>query len=200
MRKSPLTPSRGTVQGGKRGAWPSGCTRPPGPITGVSGLPSPGRRAKAQQLRLRFRDLSPQEGLGLRAESSAPRRRFSIHLPALFGVWMSPRQGRRWHGTVLPWWPLCSRPCGPHQRQPVGHSRSFGTSCSRPPHLRPTPVPSRRAFHARPLIASSSQAVLPAVLPLGWAPAASCPPGDCPSHDTKVSPGTTPAARSLRSP
>lgn len=37
------------------------------------------------------------------------------------------------------------------------------------------------AFHAPPLIASSSQAVLPAVLPLSWAPTASCPPGTVPA-------------------
>lgn len=102
IRKSPLTPSQGTVQGGKRGAWPSGSACPVGSITGVSGLPSPGRRAKVQQLLLHFRDLSPQKGLGLHAKSSAPHRCFSIHPPALFGVWMSPWQGRRWHRTVLP--------------------------------------------------------------------------------------------------
>ena len=151
MRKSPLTPSQGTVQGGKRGAWPSGCTHPAGPITGVSGLPSPGRKAKTQQLCLHSRDLSSaREGLELRAESSAPRCHFGVHPPALFGVWMSPRQGRRWHRTVLPPWPRCSRPCVPRQRQPVARRPSSVTSCSRPPHPRPMLVPS--LGHSMPLL------------------------------------------------
>lgn len=82
-----------------------------------------GCSAKTQQLCLRFRDLSCWEELRLCAESSAPHRRFSIHPSDLFGAWMSPRQGRRWHRTVLPQWPLCSCLCVPHQCQPVARSQ-----------------------------------------------------------------------------